>query len=325
MTKNSKELILYVDDEYENLDGFKFAFFTDYNVFVAQNAKEGLKLLEQNNFKVVISDQRMPEMSGIEFLKIAKEISPNTIRIVLTAYADATNAIEAINKGEIYRYLSKPWDKADLKSTIDNAIESFNLKQENRELINTLKKTNQELQNQNEEYASLNEEYKKQNKELLKAKEKAEESRNRFVNLFEQNPVSLWEEDLSEVKKIIDNKKSEVKDFKVYFDNNPDFVAMCASKIIIKNVNKISLELFKVKSKKELLSHLGTTFNEKSKNDTKYYQTLVLKLYSYQKMDIVLKPIIQLQKYLDILMKKPLECLLQIFLLMKAKNLSKRT
>jgi len=254
---NTKDLILYIDDELENLDGFKFAFITDYDIYVAQNAKEGLKLLEQNNFKVVISDQKMPEMSGIEFLKIAKEKSPDTIRIILTAYADATNAIEAINKGEIYRYLSKPWDKTDLKSTIDNAIESFNLKKINKELISNLKSTNKKLEKQNNEYAALNE-------ELLEAKEKAEASKKRFINLFEQNPVSLWEEDLSEAKKLIEDKRSEVKDFKTYFDNNPDFVAMCASKIIVKNVNNISLELFKVKSKKELLDNLSKTFNKKS-------------------------------------------------------------
>ena len=149
MTNYKKEPILYVDDEIENLDGFKFAFMMDYDISVAQNAKDGLGILKEKNIKVVISDQKMPEVSGIEFLKIAKEKFPETIRIVLTAYADATNAIEAINKGEIYRYLSKPWDKTDLKSTIDNAIESFNLKQENRSLIKNLKSTNKELSKEN--------------------------------------------------------------------------------------------------------------------------------------------------------------------------------
>ena len=131
MINYTKEKILYVDDEIENLDGFKYAFMSDYNISVAQNASDGLKILAENEIKLVISDQKMPKISGIEFLKIVKEKYPETIRIILTAYADVDNAIEAINNGEIYRYLSKPWEKIDLKSTIDNALESYNLKQTN--------------------------------------------------------------------------------------------------------------------------------------------------------------------------------------------------
>ncbi|MEA3451070.1 MAG: response regulator, partial [Bacteroidota bacterium] len=199
MKRTQKEAILYVDDEIENLDGFKYAFMTDFDISVAQNAKEGLKILEQKNIKVVISDQKMPEISGVEFLNTVKEKYPSTIRIILTAYADITNAVDAINNGEIYKYLSKPWEKTDLKSTIITALETYNLKQENENLIINLKNTNnqlnetivqleeneEELLRQNEEYASLNEEYKATNEELVIAKEKAEESnqlKNEFIN-----------------------------------------------------------------------------------------------------------------------------------------------
>ncbi|RLD72877.1 MAG: hypothetical protein DRJ10_18395 [Bacteroidetes bacterium] len=85
MKAKIKETILYVDDEKANLDGFKFAFMLDYDISVAENAKDGLKMLKQKDFKVVISDQKMPDISGIEFLKTVKEVYPNTIRIVLTA------------------------------------------------------------------------------------------------------------------------------------------------------------------------------------------------------------------------------------------------
>jgi len=206
MKNEKKEAILYVDDEIENLDGFKYAFMTDFDISVAQNAKDGLNILEQKNIKVIISDQKMPEISGIEFLNTVKEKYPNTIRIILTAYADITNAIDAINKGEIYRYLSKPWEKTDLKSTIISALETYNLKQENENLIKNLKNTNnqlsitnerlngtivqleenkEELLLQNEEYASLNEEYITINNELVSAKEKIEESnklKDEFIN-----------------------------------------------------------------------------------------------------------------------------------------------
>ena len=217
MKENIKEPILYVDDEIENLDGFRYTFMLDYDISVAKSAKEGLKLLEQKEFKLVITDQKMPEISGVEFLKIVKDKFPDTIRIVLTAYADATNAIEAINNGEIYRYLSKPWEKTDLKATIENAIETYNLKHKNKELIVNLKDTNHELsqtntqlnekiieleetyeklRKQNEEYATLNEEYKTQNSELLITKEKIEESQKRYKNLYNNTPVMMQSSDL---------------------------------------------------------------------------------------------------------------------------------
>ncbi|MEN8119945.1 MAG: response regulator [Bacteroidota bacterium] len=220
MINKIKESILYVDDEKANLDGFKYAFMLDYDIAVAENAKDGLKIMGEKDFKIVISDQKMPETSGIEFLKVVKEKYPDTLRIVLTAYADIENAIEAINKGGIYRYLSKPWDKTDLKLTIDNALEAYNLKKENRDLILRLQITNkelnekiveieeneEELKKQNEEYVALNNELKaseeeyratneeliattqaleENNKELLKAKSRVEESdrlKTEFIN-----------------------------------------------------------------------------------------------------------------------------------------------
>lgn len=202
-----KEPVLYVDDESENLEGFKFNFFKDYQVFTAQNVPEALKILENNTIKVVISDQKMPEISGLEFIIGVKNKYPEIIRIILTAYADIENAKEAINKAGVYRYLTKPWDKGDLKKTIDNAIESFNLKKENRDLLITITQANLKLaetneilneniaeieekeeilRQQNEEYATLNEEYLAQNEELLKAKETAENS-NRLKTEFLNN------------------------------------------------------------------------------------------------------------------------------------------
>jgi signal transduction histidine kinase/CheY-like chemotaxis protein len=100
--------------------------------------------------------------------------------------------------------------------------------------------------------------------ELIFTKEKSEESLERFRNLFENNPASLWEEDFSVTQQILTKKKTEVNDLKTYLDNNPDFVADLASKTIVINVNKVSLQLFKAKSKDELIGKLGKTFNEKS-------------------------------------------------------------
>jgi signal transduction histidine kinase/CheY-like chemotaxis protein len=178
-----KEKILYIDDEIENLEGFEFTFMNNYEIFTAQNASKGLKILEENSIKVVICDQRMPEITGVDLLKIIKEKFPDSVRIILTAYADLENAVDAINKGEIFRYLSKPWNKNDLKATIENALETYNLKFENKKLFVDLKNTNNilndkicELKLKNEEYHSLYEEYYSQNEVLKDALLKAEES-----------------------------------------------------------------------------------------------------------------------------------------------------
>ncbi len=150
-----KEKILYVDDEQENLIGFKYTFRNDYQLFLAKSAREGLEILKEHEIKVVITDQRMPEMTGVEFLEKIVETHPDTIRIILTGYSDMESIVQAINKGRVYRYITKPWDKEDLRITINNAIVAYNLKKENQLLIESLKEANQDL---------------------LVAKEKAEES-----------------------------------------------------------------------------------------------------------------------------------------------------
>ncbi len=198
-----KEPILYVDDELENLEGFQFTFMNQFNISTALSAKKALEILDLQKVKVVISDQKMPEMSGIELMKIIKEKHPNIIRIILTAYADIENAIEAINSGEIYRYLSKPWNKTDLNLTIQSALDTYNLREENKNLINNLQKTNEqlvekikqleisenELRQANEEYHSLNEEYQSQNEELSEANLRISVSENLLRNVTDNIPA----------------------------------------------------------------------------------------------------------------------------------------
>jgi two-component system sensor histidine kinase/response regulator len=141
----NKELILYVDDEVKNLDSFKIIFRKDYDVLVAKSAQEGLEMLEKHEVRLVITDQRMPNMTGVEFLEKIAHIYPEITRIILTGYSDMEAIISAINKGRVFRYITKPWNKKDLKETIDFALEAFNLKIENKNLIEELKKTNKEL------------------------------------------------------------------------------------------------------------------------------------------------------------------------------------
>lgn len=140
-----KEQILYVDDEEKNLDSFKVIFRKEYNVTVANSADEGLKFMKDNNVSLVITDQRMPNMTGVEFLEKISGLYPDVIRVILTGYSDEEAIISAINKGQVFRYITKPWKKEELKQTINYALEAYRLRVENKELLHKLTKANAEL------------------------------------------------------------------------------------------------------------------------------------------------------------------------------------
>ena len=116
--------LLYVDDEENNLMSFKATFRLKYNVMIALSAAEAMKVLEKKPVEIIITDQRMPGMTGIEFLEKVLEKYPDPIRILLTGYADMNAVIDAVNKGKIYHYLSKPWNEETLDSTIKSAYEA---------------------------------------------------------------------------------------------------------------------------------------------------------------------------------------------------------
>lgn len=141
-----KYRILYVDDEVDNLIIFKAAFRRYYDVYTASSAREGMELLKAHDIQVLITDQRMPEITGVEFLENVISDYPETIRMILTGFSDVEAIIQAINKGRVYQYITKPWDTDELKITIDNALESYRLKNENKQLIQDLKEANQRLE-----------------------------------------------------------------------------------------------------------------------------------------------------------------------------------
>ncbi len=132
--------ILYVDDEEQNLVAFKAAFRREYNVFTAISAEEGFKVLRQNQISLVITDQRMPHMTGIQFLEKMIPEFPDVIRIVLTGFSDVEAIIGAINTGRVFRYITKPWDETELKMTIDNALQLYMLQQTNNDILDELRK-----------------------------------------------------------------------------------------------------------------------------------------------------------------------------------------
>ena len=107
--------VLYVDDEADNLVSFKANFREYYNIFTAESAEKGREILKKNEIHVIITDQRMPVQTGVQFLESIIRTYPLCLRIVLTGYADLETVIEAINRGQIYKYVLKPFDFDDLK------------------------------------------------------------------------------------------------------------------------------------------------------------------------------------------------------------------
>ncbi len=137
--------VLYVDDEENNLNSFRAALRRNYNIYTALSGEEGMDILSKNDIHVVVTDQRMPNMTGVQFLQHIPPEKDN-IRIILTGFSDIESIIEAINTGMVYRYITKPWDKDESKITIDNAIETIMLRRNNKHLIEELKEYNEQLE-----------------------------------------------------------------------------------------------------------------------------------------------------------------------------------
>ena len=130
--------VLYVDDEENNLISFRAAFRRNYEIFTAINADEGINILHKEQVPVIITDQRMPGITGVEFLEKIIPEYPETVRMILTGFSDIEAIIQAINTGRVFRYITKPWNENELKMTIDNAFELYGLQQRNKKLITDL-------------------------------------------------------------------------------------------------------------------------------------------------------------------------------------------
>ncbi|MEZ5084405.1 MAG: histidine kinase [Bacteroidales bacterium] len=123
--------ILYVDDEIHNLISFRATFRREYKIFTAQSGEEGLQVLNEKEVHLVLSDQRMPGMTGVEFLERVNHAFPETVRMIITGFSDIDAVIGAINKGGVNRYITKPWDEREMRVTIENARQLFGLQEEN--------------------------------------------------------------------------------------------------------------------------------------------------------------------------------------------------
>jgi response regulator RpfG family c-di-GMP phosphodiesterase len=179
MALKHQQTIFLLDDEPSILKSLQRLLRKDgYNILTALNGQEGLRLLKSSAEPVslIISDQRMPEMTGSQFLEQAKEVFPDAIRFLLTGHSDIDAIVEAINKGEIHRYLTKPWNDDDFLLQVRQALEQFELALENRELLELTNKQNRELNELNKHLE------KKVEERTQEVRQKNEELEKSFVN-----------------------------------------------------------------------------------------------------------------------------------------------
>jgi adenylate cyclase len=133
--------ILYVDDELNNLISFKATFRQHYTLHIAKSAEEGMDILRKHPIQAIVTDQRMPEVTGVQFLEQVIPEYPDTIRMILTGFSDVADIIKAINTGQVFRYITKPWDYHELKMTLDNALQMYALQKNNKNQLIDLRNT----------------------------------------------------------------------------------------------------------------------------------------------------------------------------------------
>jgi signal transduction histidine kinase len=146
-----RHTLLIVDDEADVVQSLQDLLRREFVVLGATQAQEGLRLLHRQPVHVVMTDQRMPEMSGIDFLRHVRQDRPEAIRLLFTGYADIKAVIDAINEGHVYRYLAKPWDPDELRSVLHQAGEQYDLLHERQLLLEDLRRKNEELEQANRE------------------------------------------------------------------------------------------------------------------------------------------------------------------------------
>jgi response regulator RpfG family c-di-GMP phosphodiesterase len=146
MMTEGKPTVLYVDDELNNLLSFKATFRRQFNILTAESAAEARKILAEHIVNVIVSDQRMPTMTGIEFFASILDEFPDPIRILLTGYADIQAVIDAINLGQVFRYCTKPWSPDQIIHHLEEAYQLYALRMQNKELTERLLDNNTKME-----------------------------------------------------------------------------------------------------------------------------------------------------------------------------------
>jgi signal transduction histidine kinase len=151
-----RHTLLVVDDEPDVVQSLRDLLRRDYRVLGATHARDGLRLLHEQPVHVVMSDQRMPDITGIDFLRSVRRDRPDAIRLLFTGYADIKAVIDAINEGHVYRYITKPWDPDELLTVLHQAGEQYDLLQERQQLLDDVQRKNRQLEQANAELRQAN-------------------------------------------------------------------------------------------------------------------------------------------------------------------------
>lgn len=230
MNRNYEDMnILFVDDEQSILKSIQRGLFEEtYNKHFALNGEDALKIMSEKEISVLITDMRMPEMSGLELLKIVQEKYPDTVRIILTGYAQVSTLMSAINSGQVYRYLTKPWKlDEEFIPTIRQAIDYYIILKERGIILKKLKAKNFELNKQNLEIHTL-----------MKEKEIIDKKRVEIISHISGQVIPF-------ISKIIDTTSSIIDGT----NTKPAFVIKNELKII----NEKGFEIFELLKKVESL------------------------------------------------------------------------
>lgn len=137
--------VLYLDDEVHNLQSFKASFRRQYNIFTTTSVEEADNIIDNNKIHIVLADQRMPVMTGAQFFEKLRQRNPDPIRILITGHTDISAAIDAINKGEVLRFIDKPWDYTYVQTAINHGYEIYRTKEELAQRNEDLQKAYEEL------------------------------------------------------------------------------------------------------------------------------------------------------------------------------------
>ncbi len=185
----NQHTILFVDDEENILNSLKRVFRKEgHNVLMAKSAKEGMDLFQLKQPSIVVSDQQMPEITGVEFLKFVRDRNSETIRILLTGHSDIKATIQAINEGGIYRYISKPWDDNEIRFVIRQAVNHLDMKAENKKLTELTKSQNKELKSLNlhleQKVSDRTKDISEKNDQLKRLYEELESNFDDFIRAF---------------------------------------------------------------------------------------------------------------------------------------------
>ena len=159
--------LLIVDDELANLQKLKRTFVEEFQVYEARDARQALILVNENTFAAVVTDQKMPGMTGVELLRELLKVSPETARIILTGYTDVEDLIEAINQGHVDRYITKPWEPDALKQVVRQEVERWELQRENVRLSRELERANDRLSTENRKLKKEMECFRESGKKLV--------------------------------------------------------------------------------------------------------------------------------------------------------------